>query len=145
MLAAYLLFVILPHFAVIAHTHMGGNLHHTHSFQSVQNENLSRGILVALGTSGGGLNLPAVASEPRDEAAPALFPVERGTSALQPLSLWHTHFQEDPNLLAVGVAIAVILSLIALQKLPAFRSPFVPARPQFSPCARGPPAFFFHT
>jgi hypothetical protein len=54
--------------------------------------------------------------------------------------LFHSHYQEDPNLAALGVSVAfalIFLGLLHLLKLPPI--PFL-ARQVLNPSARGPPA-----
>ena len=137
----YLLFAIFPHFAAITHTHVGGELPHSHAFLNVHETNLDRKILEILGNEAGTktVSLPEASVE---NVSAELVSVERGTQGMRSTVLRHTHFQEDPNLLALGILIAIMLTLMALQKSPAFRSPFIPVLPQFSPSARGPPDFF---
>lgn len=138
----YLLFAIFPHVAAITHTHAGGESAHTHAFLNARDNNLDRQTLENLGNVAGTKAISLPPEAPLENVSPGLVSVERGTQGFRSTLLRHTHFQEDPNLLALGILVAIMLTLMALQKSPAFRSPFVPVLPQFSPSARGPPGFF---
>jgi hypothetical protein len=140
MLAVYVLFVVFPHFAAISHSHPGGNLPHTHSFLSLHDENLKRQILVTLG-DGMGLKTVSMPVATKEEVFPPLLPLETGTPGLQPTNFWHTHFQEDPNLLAWGVILNVAFFVLLLRLRSAAGRRVFPELAAFRPLARGPPYF----
>ena len=139
MLAVYALLAILPHFASLTHTHTGGELAHTHAFLGVHDENLKREILENIGDASG-LKTVSV-TEVREESLPQVVPVEQGTHGLRTVNLRHTHFQEDPNLLALGASPALPIILLALRQADSFCLPFVPSLLKFRPIARGPTLF----
>jgi len=140
MLAVYVLFVVFPHFAAISHSHPGGDRPHTHSFMSLQNENLKRQILVTFG-DGMGLKTVSMPVATQEEVFPPLMPLEAGTAGLQPTNFWHTHFQEDPNLLALGVLLSIALFVLLLRMRQARVRQILPELAAFRPVARGPPRF----
>lgn len=134
----YVLVSVLPHFAAITHTHAVGEMPHAHNILSVHDESLKRGILENLGDVSALKSLPT-SVEAQEEAAIGFPALERGTRALHAPVLKHSHFQEDPNLSAVGVCFAQPAALLELKSLISFRRPFVPALSALEPSARGPP------
>jgi hypothetical protein len=139
MLVVYVLFVIFPHFAAISHSHPGGDRPHTHSYLSLQNENLKRQVLVTLG-DGMGLKTLSMPVTTQEEALPPLIPLERGSQGLQPTNFWHTHFQEDPNLLAWSVILGAVIFASPLRLRSALTKQTFPELAAFRALARGPPA-----
>ncbi len=142
MLAVYALFVVFPHFAAISHSHPDGNRPHTHGFLSLHDETLKRQILVTL-RDGTGLKTVSMPVATQEEAVPVLIPLERGTRGLQPTNFWHTHFQEDPNLLAWGVVLFMVFFIRLLCFRHGFMRQDLPELAAFRAVARGPPRSSF--
>ena len=137
---AYLFFNAFPHFDALTHSHSHGGAFHTHGFTTSHDLALERAAFAALTNDGSELPLPTAPSDP--EESPHV-PIEAGTQGIKAGGslFFHSHYQEDPNLAALGVA--AILALILLGLIHRMKLPPIPffARQALNPSARGPPAF----
>jgi hypothetical protein len=141
--AAYLLFLLSPHFETLTHSHAHDGRAHHHDFLSAHDVALERALLTA--------SIPGIAGVgPRGESAAALRPkvasgeaVPQGTAALRTAAAnRHTHGQEDPNLLALGSQALPVHLVFA--PLPRLETPAVLAAEAPVPRAgaRAPPVRF---
>jgi hypothetical protein len=138
--AAYLLFVLSPHFETLSHSHAGDARAHHHKFLSAHDVALERALLTA-SLAG------APDAEPQSEVAPGAYtascppqPASADVSGLREgKAARHMHGQEDPNLLALGSQALPVRLVFA--PLPRLETPAVLAaeRAALRAAARAPP------
>jgi hypothetical protein len=141
--AAYLLFLLSPHFETLTHSHAHDGRAHHHDFLSAHDVALERALLTA--------SIPGIeGAGPRGEIAAAARPkvapgeaMPPGTAALRSAAAnRHTHGQEDPNLTAIGSSARPVR--LAYAPLPTPEAPAARAaeRPALRAGARAPPVRF---
>jgi hypothetical protein len=134
--ATYLFFTVFPHVESVTHVHADGENAHTHGFLSSHDAALERAAWAALET--------AAPREATQETGAVPLSLESGTIGLRPgrNHQAHTHFQQDPNLLAAALQAPnpALPEPLRIRQLPP--PPDVPDRPALNPSARGPPAPF---
>jgi hypothetical protein len=135
---AYVFFLLFPHFEAVSHVHDGGEGLHHHKFLSAHDVALEREALGAFPQGNPGGELAPTPARPSKTYAPYAVG-EYGRSLTDSNPPAHTHFQEDPNLPALGVDSGSPTGVLTALPAPETIPPFVPALAILASTARAPP------
>jgi hypothetical protein len=130
---AYLFFLFFPHVAALTHSHADDADGHNHAFLSAHDLGLERAALAVApeGSPSGELDR---------EESPRAFPVGKNEQGLHaPRGFAHTHVQDDPNVVGLGIPELAPAPPEFRPEAPPFAAAFAPEPAAIAASARAPP------